>query len=103
MLQKVKYEMMILLNEEFNDSELKTWAFKYAKELQNLGGSDISVISRGKRTLAYSINDQNKGNFIEITFSMLPTGLQNFNETLKLDNNVLRSLILKNKISSITA
>ena len=31
MLQKVKYEMMILLNEEFNDSELKTWAFKYAK------------------------------------------------------------------------
>ena len=45
MFEKVKYEMMILLNEEFNDSELKTWAFKYAKELQNLGGSEISVTS----------------------------------------------------------
>jgi small subunit ribosomal protein S6 len=94
---------MILLNEEFNDSELKTWAFKYAKELQNLGGSDISVISRGKRNLAYLINDQSKGNFIEITFSMLPNGLKNFNKILKMDENVLRSLILKNQINSITA
>ena len=103
MLQKVKYEMMILLNEEFNDSELKTWAFKYAKELQNLGGSDISVISRGKRNLAYLINDQSKGNFIEITFSMLPNGLENFNKILRMDENVLRSLILKNETNSITA
>ena len=90
MLQKVKYEMMILLNEEFNDSELKTWAFKYAKELQTLGGSDISVISRGKRNLAYLINNQSKGNFIEITFSMLPNGLENFNKILRMDENVLR-------------
>ena len=30
----MKYEMMILLTEEFNDSELKTWAFNYAKALQ---------------------------------------------------------------------
>ena len=103
MLQKVKYEMMILLNEEFNDSELKTWAFKYAKELQNLGGSDISVISRGKRNLAYLINNQSKGNFIEITFSMLPNGLQNFNQILEMDENVLRSLILKNNVNSLTA
>ena len=29
----VKYEMMILLTEEFNDGELKTWAINYAKAL----------------------------------------------------------------------
>ena len=28
------YEIMILLTEEFNDSELKTWAFNYAKDLK---------------------------------------------------------------------
>ena len=88
--------MMILLNEEFNDSELKTWAFKYAKELQNLGGSEISVISRGKRNLAYSINEQTKGNFIEMTFSMLPNNLEQFHKILDFDDNVLRSLILRN-------
>ena len=98
MLSSRKYEIMILLTEEFNDSELKTWAFKYAKELQNLGGSEISVISRGKRNLAYSINNQTKGNFIEITFAMLPNGLDKFYKILEFDENVLRSLLLKNDL-----
>ena len=56
-----KYEMMILLTEEFNDSELKTWAFNYAKSLSKLSASEISVISRGKRDLAYDIKNQKKG------------------------------------------
>ena len=93
----IKYEMMILLTEEFNDSELKTWAFNYAKTLQNLNASEISVISRGKRDLAYWINNQKKGNFIQINFSSTPTHLNNFSSDLKFDSNVLRFLILNKK------
>ncbi len=89
-----KYEMMILLTEEFNDSELKTWAFNYAKALQNLSASEISVISRGKRDLAYWIKNQKKGNFIQINFSSMPKYITNFSNNLKLDTNVLRFLIL---------
>ena len=48
-----KYEIMILLTEEFNDSELKTWVFNYAKNLRKFNVCDISVISRGKHQLAY--------------------------------------------------
>lgn len=90
----MKYEMMILLTEEFNDSELKTWAFNYAKALQNLSASEISVISRGKRDLAYWINNQKKGNFIQINFSSMPKYLEKFIYDLKFDTNVLRFLIL---------
>ena len=63
----MKYEMMILLTEEFNDSELKTWAFNYAKALRKLSASEISVISRGKRDLAYMIKNQKRGNFYIIS------------------------------------
>ena len=91
----IKYEMIILLSEEFNDSELKTWAFNYAKSLQNLSASNISVISRGKRDLAYWINNQRQGNFIQINFSSLPKYLNDFAADLKFDTNVLRFLILK--------
>ena len=94
----VKYEMMILLTEEFNDSELKTWAFNYAKALQNLSASEISVISRGKRDLAYWIKNQKKGNFIQINFSSMPKYLNKFLYNLKLDDNVLRFLILNKTI-----
>jgi small subunit ribosomal protein S6 len=90
-----KYEMMILLREEFNDSELKVWAFNYAKALQNLSASEISVISRGKRNLAYLLKNQKKGNFIQINFSSMPYLLKSFSKDLKLDNNVLRFFILK--------
>jgi len=90
----IKYEMMILLNEEFNDGDLKTWAFNYAKTLRKLSASEISVISRGKRDLAYTIKNQKKGNFIQINFSSLPNYIDNFSYNLKFDTNVLRFLVL---------
>jgi len=90
----MKYEMMILLTEEFNDSELKTWAFNYAKALRKLSASEISVISRGKRDLAYTIKNQKRGNFIQINFSSIPQYLDEFSANLKFDTNVLRFLIL---------
>jgi ribosomal protein S6 len=90
----VKYEMMIVLNEEFNDNELKTWSFNFAKGLQSLNASEISVISRGKRDFAYSIKNCKKGNFIQINFLSLPKYIENFCNRLKLDTNVIRYLIV---------
>ena len=91
---------MILLTEEFNDNELKTWAFNYAKTLRKLNASEISVISRGKRDLSYEIADQKRGNFIQINFSSLPKNIEEFSNGLKLDSNVLRFLIL-NKTNNV--
>ena len=88
-----KYEIMILLTEEFNDSELKTWVFNYAKNLRKLSVCDISVISRGKHNLAYSIDNKLKGNYIQLNFSSMPKYIENFLKILKLDTNVLRFLV----------
>jgi ribosomal protein S6 len=96
----IKYEMMILLTEEFNDNELKTWAFNYAKTLRKLNASEISVISRGKRDLSYEISNQKRGNFIQINFSSIPKYLDAFSSGLKFDSNVLRFLIL-NKTNNV--
>jgi ribosomal protein S6 len=85
-----KYEIMILLTEEFNDSELKTWVFNYAKNLRKFSVSDISVISRGKHNLSYSINNRVKGNYIQLNFSSMPKYINNFYNILKLDSHVLR-------------
>ena len=90
-----KYEITILLTEEFNDSELKTWVFNFAKGLRKFNVCDISVISRGKHKLAYSINDRLKGNFIQLNFSSMPKYIDLVLEKLKVDSNVLRFLVLK--------
>ena len=88
-----KYEIMILLTEEFNDSALKTWVFNYAKSLRKFSVCDISVISRGKHHLAYSINKRIKGNYIQLNFSSMPKYIDSFSSILKMDSNVLRFLI----------
>lgn len=88
-----KYEIMILLTEEFNDSELKTWVFNYAKNLRKFNVSDIAVLSRGKHNLTYSINNKTKGNYIQFNFSSVPKYITNFSNLLKLDTHVLRFLV----------
>lgn len=93
-----KYETMILLTEEFNDSELKTWVFNYAKNLRKFSVCDISVISRGKHNLAYTIDDKMKGNYIQLNFSSMPKYISNFSNTLKMDSYVLRFLIFNKQL-----
>ena len=94
MLGLKKYEIMILLKEEFNDSELKTWVFNYAKNLRKFSVCDISVISRGKHNLAYPINDEMKGNYIQLNFSSMPKYITNFSKMLDMDSNILRFLVV---------
>ena len=93
-----KYEMMILLTEEFNDNELKTWVFNYAKTLRKFSVCDISVISRGKHNLTYSITNKTKGNYIQLNFSSMPKYITNFSKILKLDSNVLRFLVFNKQL-----
>lgn len=88
-----KYEIMILLTEEFNDSQLKAWVFNYAKSLRKFSVCDISVISRGKHNLSYTIENEVKGNYVQLNFSSMPKYLRNILNILKLDSHVVRFLV----------
>ena len=88
------YEMMVILKENVTEIQLKNWALNFAKQLQGSNVSEISVISRGKRDLAYPIGNQKRGNFIQINFLSVPKCISKFSDQLNFDNNVLRFLIL---------
>ncbi len=96
-MKRRKYEMIILLNEEFNNNELKTWSLNFAKELQKLDGVEISVISCGKKPLVYPILEHIIGNLVVIKVSIFSENIQIFQNKLKLDENVIRSYVLKLK------
>ena len=92
-----KYEVMILLTEEFSDSKLKPWVFNYVKSLRSYNVRDISVISRGKHNLSYPITNRTKGNYIQLNFSSMPKYISNFSNVLKMDSNVIRFLVFNKK------
>ena len=92
-----KYEIMILLVDDFNDNQVKSWVFNYAKNLRKFNVSNISVISRGKQNIAYSIKDKIKGNYIQLNFSSIPRYIKILLQFLEQDSKVLRFLIIKKK------
>lgn len=93
-----KYEIMILLTEEFNETELKSWSFNYAKNLRKFNVCEISVISHGKHNLAYPIENKLKGNYIQLNLSSMPKYIQDFSKLLKLDSNVLRFSVFNKEL-----
>ena len=89
-----KYEIMILLTEEFNDNEVKAWVFNLAKMLRQFNVSDISVISLGKLKLSYPINNKMKGTYIQLNFSGIPKFINNISKMLKMDSHIIRFLVI---------
>nr|QYB19030.1 ribosomal protein S6 [Climaconeis cf. scalaris]QYB19123.1 ribosomal protein S6 [Climaconeis cf. scalaris] len=85
-----KYEIMVLLIEEFNENELKIWVLNYGKNLRKFNACEISVVSRGKQKLAYDIKKKLRGTYIQFNFSSMPKYIFNFSEMLNMDSNVLR-------------
>jgi len=89
-----KYEIMILLTEEFNDNEVKAWVFNLAKMLRQFNVSDISVISLGKLKLSYPIDNKMKGTYIQLNFSGIPKFINNISKMLKMDSHIIRFLVI---------
>lgn len=89
-----KYEIMILLTEEFNDNEVKAWVFNLAKMLRQFNVSDISVISLGKLKLSYPIDKKMKGTYIQLNFSGIPKFINNISKMLKMDSHIIRFLVI---------
>ena len=88
-----KYEIMVLLNEEFNANAVKSWSFNYAKNLKKFNVSDLSVTSHGRKRLSYQINQKKAAHYLQINFSTVPKYITNFSSILKLDSNVTRFII----------
>ena len=59
--------------------------------------SDISVISRGKRDLAYLIFNKTKGNYIQLNFSSMPKYINTFSNTLSLIIDRFPILLIRSK------
>ncbi len=63
--------------------------------IQELGGEILASRLWEERKLAYAVNGQSKGTYWITYFNMDTSKLVEFNRTCKLDENILRHLVLK--------
>jgi small subunit ribosomal protein S6 len=68
---------------------------KLHKNIQDLGGEILASRQWEERKLAFPINGQSKGTYWIAYFNMDTSKLTEFNRTCRLDENILRHLVLK--------
>jgi len=89
-----KYEAVIIL--KANAAEEETVAFgEKMKEIISANGELTNVEEWGKKTLAYEIKKQTEGYYILFTFEAKPSFIAEFERILKLDEIVLKDMIVK--------
>ena len=89
------YEMMVIFHPTLDESAVATEVEKTAELVKANGGTVVKTTIWGRRKLAYAINNQLEGSYVLFYFEMEPSALAGFEFNLKLDENILRYVVLK--------
>jgi small subunit ribosomal protein S6 len=89
------YEMMYILRPDLNEEQVQEVSTKYKTMLQEAGVTDLQVQVRGKRHLAYPIQNFNDGIYIQVNYSGGGAHIKALERDMRLSENVIRYLTLK--------
>ena len=89
-----KYESVIILSASATEEETVAFGEKM-KNLISANGELTNVEEWGKKTLAYEINKQKEGYYILFTFDAKPEFIKEFERVLRLDEIVLKDIVIK--------
>ncbi|KKS47558.1 30S ribosomal protein S6 [Candidatus Gottesmanbacteria bacterium RIFCSPLOWO2_02_FULL_42_29] len=90
------YEMMLIENSALSESEEK----KLDKKIEDFLKDKGKIVKKslfGKRELAYPIKKETKGNYWIYNLELDPGAVSQFSQKLKMEESVLRFLLLKSQ------
>ncbi len=89
------YECLFIADVTGGDDVLKATVAKFVGLIENNADRVIEVNEWGKRRLAYPINDKPEGYYVVTTFQGKPEFPAEFERLCHIDENILRSLIIR--------
>ena len=89
-----KYELILILKSTLGEEATAALVEKY-KELISANGTVDNVDEWGKRRLAYPINDEPEGYYVQFNFTSGNDFPAELDRQLKINDAVLRSLITR--------
>ena len=90
------YELVCILDPQAGEGQYDQLVEKYEALLEENGGQVVRIDNWGLRRLAYtssSLKNRHQGYYVLYQFSAEPTAIEGLEQTLKLDETVLRYLI----------
>ncbi|MBI4656772.1 MAG: 30S ribosomal protein S6 [Elusimicrobia bacterium] len=89
------YELMIILDPQVSDSEVEGFIEKTKKIITGEKAEILSEDKLGRKKLTHQIGRNRDGFYIYLKLSAPPGSVKAINHTLKLQQAVLRTMILK--------
>ena len=91
-----KYEIVYILKANLDEAARKEEMDKLAGIITSRGGTveSTDVTTLGLRDLAYPIKKETKGFYVVLKVTMGNEAYAEFNRLVRIDNNVLRHIIL---------
>jgi small subunit ribosomal protein S6 len=88
------YELVIIFDPGLEDEKIEGKVKKLEERLTAGGGRIEEILRWGKRRLAFAIKKKESGNYRVLKFVSMPGQLEDLERALKLDEEVLRHLIV---------
>ncbi|MFQ6104672.1 MAG: 30S ribosomal protein S6 [Candidatus Glassbacteria bacterium] len=95
MVEERMYEMVLIFDTGLEDEKVEDRLTKLQTRISEGGGQMEDVTRWGKRRLAYPIKKKESGNYVVFTFRTGTDQLEELERGLKLDEQVLRYLIVQ--------
>ncbi len=91
------YETMYILRPDLGEEQTDQIINKYQSMLQEQGAQDIQTQHRGKRRLAYEINDYREGVYIQMNYEAPGAAIAIMERDMRLTEDIIRYLTLRNE------
>lgn len=89
-----KYELMLILDPNLSDGEVDTLVEREKAFIAESGGTVVNADIIGRRLLAYPIAKRDSGVYVLVVFESPSDFNKPYTRRLKLDEKVMRSLIV---------
>ena len=89
------YESMFFVDVTVGEDAVKASVEKFVGLIRSTAQTVYEVNEWGKRRLAYPINDKPEGYYVVVTFKGQPDFPAEFERLCKIDENILRSLVIR--------
>ncbi len=89
------YELIVILSPEIGDDAVTESIDRVSQSITSHGGEVVEVNHWGRRRLAYPIKRHMEGNYVASQVKMDPTQIVEFENSLRISEDVIRHLIVK--------
>lgn len=90
-----KYEVMYIVRPDLEEETTKATVERYQNVVTENGGTVEKLDDKGKRRLAYEINDHREGYYVLMNINAEPAVVDELERLFNINEDIMRHIVIK--------